>query len=140
MEKSKLFHIVDKADMNYLQMLSYARKYKHKYGIGLIFVDYLQLIKPVSKKSIREQEVAEVSRSLKEIAKDLECSVIALVQLNRETEKENRPPRASDIRESGSIEQDADYIIMLSRVVKDTRQSQEEKKRLPPTIYPTAQA
>ena len=119
--KSKLFHIIDKAGMNYLQMLSYARKYKHKYGIGLIFVDYLQLIKPVSKKSIREQEVAEVSRSLKEIAKDLECSVIALVQLNRETEKENRPPRASDIRESGSIEQDADYIIMLSRVVKGTR-------------------
>ena len=119
--KSKLFHIIDKAGMNYLQMLSYARKYKHKYGIGLIFVDYLQLIKPVSKKSIREQEVAEVSRSLKEIAKDLECSVIALVQLNRETEKENRPPRASDIRESGSIEQDADYIIMLSRVIEDAR-------------------
>lgn len=121
MEKSKLFHIVDKADMNYLQMLSYARKYKQRYDIGLICVDYLQLLKPVSKKSIREQEVAEVSRNLKAIAKDLECSVIALAQLNRETEKENRPPRASDIRESGSIEQDADYIIMLSRVVKDTR-------------------
>lgn len=119
--KSKLFHIIDKAGMNYLQMLSYARKYKHKYGIGLIFVDYLQLIKPVSNKSIREQEVAEVSRNLKVIAKDLECSVIALVQLNRETEKENRPPRASDIRESGSIEQDADYIIMLSRVIEDAR-------------------
>ena len=121
MEKSKLFHIVDKADMNYLQMLSWARKYKQRYDIGLICVDYLQLLKPVSKKSIREQEVAEVSRNLKAIAKDLECSVIALAQLNRETEKENRPPRASDIRESGSIEQDADYIIMLSRVVKDTR-------------------
>lgn len=121
MEKSKLFHIVDKADMNYLQMLSYARKYKQRYDIRLICVDYLQLLKPVSKKSIREQEVAEVSRNLKAIAKDLECSVIALAQLNRETEKENRPPRASDIRESGSIEQDADYIIMLSRVVKDTR-------------------
>lgn len=121
MEKSKLFHIIDKADMNYLQMLSYARKYKQRYDIGLICVDYLQLLKPVSKKSIREQEVAEVSRNLKAIAKDLECSVIALAQLNRETEKENRPPRASDIRESGSIEQDADYIIMLSRVVKDTR-------------------
>lgn len=121
MEKSKLFHIIDKADMNYLQMLSYARKYKQRYDIGLICVDYLQLLKPVSKKTIREQEVAEVSRNLKAIAKDLECSVIALAQLNRETEKENRPPRASDIRESGSIEQDADYIIMLSRVVKDTR-------------------
>lgn len=119
--KSKLFHIVDKADMNYLQILSWARKFKHRYGIGLIFVDYLQLLKPVSKKTIREQEVAEVSRNLKVIAKDLECSVIALVQLNRETEKENRPPRASDIRESGSIEQDADYIIMLSRVIEDAR-------------------
>lgn len=121
MEKSKLFHIVDKADMNYLQILSWARKFKHRYGIGLIFVDYLQLLKPVSKKTIREQEVAEVSRSLKAIAKELDCAVFALAQLNRETEKENRPPRASDLRESGSIEQDADYIMILSRVMETTR-------------------
>lgn len=120
MEKSKLFHIVDKADMNYLQMLSITRKFKHRYNIGLVFVDYLQLLKPVSKKTSREQEVAEVSRSLKEIAKDLDCAVFALAQLNRETEKENRPPRASDLRESGSIEQDADYIMILSRVIETT--------------------
>lgn len=120
MEKSKLFHIVDKADMNYLQMLSITRKFKHRYNIGLVFVDYLQLLKPVSKKTSREQEVAEVSRSLKEIAKDLDCAVFALAQLNRETEKENRPPRASDLRESGSIEQDADYIMILSRVMETT--------------------
>lgn len=120
MEKSKLFHIVDKADMNYLQMLSITRKFKHRYNIGLVFVDYLQLLKPVSKKTSREQEVAEVSRSLKEIAKDLDCAVFALAQLNRETEKENRPPRPSDLRESGSIEQDADYIMILSRVMETT--------------------
>lgn len=120
MEKSKLFHIVDKADMNYLQMLSITRKFKHRYNIGLVFVDYLQLLKPVSKKTSREQEVAEVSRSLKEIAKDLDCAVFALAQLNRETEKENRPPRPSDLRESGSIEQDADYIMILSRVIETT--------------------
>ena len=120
MEKSKLFHIVDKADMNYLQMLSWARKYKQRYDIGLICVDYLQLLKPVSRKTSREQEVSEVSRSLKEIAKDLDCAVIALAQLNRETEKEHRPPRASDLRESGSIEQDADYIMILSRVMETT--------------------
>lgn len=121
MEKSKLFHIVDKADMDYLQMLSITRRFKHRYNIGLIFVDYLQLLKPVSKKTSREQEVSEVSRSLKMIAKDLDCAVFALAQLNRETEKENRPPRASDLRESGSIEQDADYIMILSRIMETTR-------------------
>ena len=121
MERKNLFHIIDKADMNYLQMLSWARKFKQRYGIGLIFVDYLQLLKPVSRKTSREQEVSEVSRSLKEIAKDLDCAVIALAQLNRETEKENRPPRPSDLRESGSIEQDVDYIMSLSRVIEITR-------------------
>lgn len=120
MQKSKLFHIIDKANMDYLQMLSCARKFKQRYGIGLIFVDYLQLLKPVSRKTSREQEVSEVSRSLKEIAKDLDCAVFALAQLNRETERENRPPRASDLRESGSIEQDADYIMILSRVIETT--------------------
>lgn len=120
MEKSKLFHIIDKANMDYLQMLSWARKFKQRYGIGLIFVDYLQLLKPVSRKTSREQEVSEVSRSLKEIAKDLDCAVFALAQLNRETEKENRPPRPSDLRESGSIEQEADYIMILSRVMETT--------------------
>lgn len=128
MEKSKLFHIIDKADMNYLQMLSYARKFKQKYDIGLICVDYLQLLKPVSKKTSREQEVSEVSRSLKAIAKDLNCAVIALAQLNRETEKENRPPRASDLRESGSIEQDADYIMILSRVLETTQTNSSGKE------------
>lgn len=121
MERKNLFHIIDKADMNYLQMLSWARKFKQRYGIGLIFVDYLQLLKPLSRKISREQEVSEVSRSLKEIAKDLDCAVIALAQLNRETEKENRPPRPSDLRESGSIEQDADYIMILSRVLEHIR-------------------
>ena len=106
--------------MDYLQMLSWARKFKQRYGIGLIFVDYLQLLKPASRKTSREQEVSEVSRSLKEIAKDLDCAVFALAQLNRETEKENRPPRPSDLRESGSIEQDADYIMILSRVIETT--------------------
>lgn len=121
MERRNLFHIIDKADMNYVQMLSYARKFKQRYNIGLVCVDYLQLLKPLSRKVSREQEVAEVSRSLKAIAKDLDCAVLALAQLNRETEKENRPPRPSDLRESGSIEQDADYIMILSRVLEETR-------------------
>ena len=121
MERRNLFHIIDKADMNYVQMLSYARKFKQRYNIGLVCVDYLQLLKPLSRKMSREQEVAEVSRSLKAIAKDLDCAVLALAQLNRETEKENRPPRPSDLRESGSIEQDADYIMILSRVLEETR-------------------
>lgn len=130
MDRRTLFHIIDKADLNYMQMLSYARKFKQRYNIGMVCVDYLQLLKPISRKTSREQEVAEVSRSLKVIAKDLDCVVLALAQLNRQTEQENRPPRASDLRESGAIEQDADYIMILSRVMEEMRineRGEEEK-------------
>lgn len=110
--------IDDSADVNILEMRAKARRLKQQHGIGLIVVDYLQLLKGVDSRVPREQQVAEISRGMKAMAKELDVPVIVLAQLNRETEKENRDPRASDLRESGSIEQDADVILLLSWLKK----------------------
>lgn len=82
-------------------------------GLGLVVIDYLQLITPADRKQPRELQVAEISRALKELAGSLKVPVIALAQLNRESEKEERRPRLSDLRESGSLEQDADRVWFL---------------------------
>jgi len=78
-------------------------------------VDYLQLLAPTDSKMPREQQVAEASRGLKSLAKELNLPVVVLSQLNRSSEKENRTPKLADLRESGSIEQDADVVLMLAR-------------------------
>jgi replicative DNA helicase len=92
-----------------------------KGGLGLVVIDYLQLIEvsPDMKKSPREQQVAQMSRRLKLMPKRIGCPVLVLCQLNRESEKENRPPRKSDLRESGAIEQDADRIWLLFQKIDD---------------------
>ena len=91
-----------------------ARIMKRKHNVGLIIVDYLQLMKNPEKK-MREQEISSISQTLKEIAKELNIPVIALAQLNRDIEKDGkgREPQLSDLRESGAIEQDADMVILL---------------------------
>lgn len=89
-----------------------AYELKEKQNIGLVIVDYLQLLKSKNKYSIREQEVAEISRKLKLMSRDLDIPVIALCQLNRESLKRTRPTNA-DLRESGSLEQDADNIFFI---------------------------
>jgi len=116
--------IDDSSDMNILEMRAKARRLKQQHGIGLVIVDYLQLVKGTDSRVPREQQVAEISRGMKAMAKELDLPVIVLAQLNRETEKENRDPRPSDLRESGSIEQDADIILLLSWKKKSDRDEQ----------------
>lgn len=112
--KSAPLWIDDSADVSILEMRAKARRLKQQHNIGLIVVDYLQLLKATDSRVPREQQIAEMSRGMKMMAKELNVPVIVLAQLNRKTEEENRDPRASDLRESGSIEQDADVILLLS--------------------------
>ena len=116
-ELSKLpLYINDSAATTLLDIKSQARKVASDQGLGLIIIDYLQLMQPHVKKSSREQEIAEISRGIKELAKELKCPIIALSQLNRSaTSRTDRRPQLQDLRESGSIEQDADIVILIHR-------------------------
>ena len=107
--------IDDSSNLTIMEMRAKARRIYARKKLGLVIVDYLQLVSGSDPRAPREQQVAEVSRGLKAMAKELDLPVIVLSQLNRSSEKENRTPRLSDLRESGSIEQDADVVIMLSR-------------------------
>ena len=94
-----------------------ARRLKRKYGLDLIVVDYLQLVSSDSRyNESRVQEISEITRGLKAIAKELDLPVIALSQLSRKVEdREEKRPQLADLRESGSIEQDADLVVFLYR-------------------------
>jgi len=111
-------YIDDTPGISIIELSAKARRMKHEHNIGMVIVDYLQLITPVKDgKSNREQEIAQISRSLKSLAKELNIPVVALAQLNRSIEQRgaDRKPQLSDLRESGSIEQDADVVMFLSR-------------------------
>ena len=112
--KSPLF-IDDSSHLSIMELRAKARRVHARHKLGLIIVDYLQLLSPTDPRVPREQQVAEASRGLKALAKELNLPVLVLSQLNRSSEKDNRPPRLSDLRESGSIEQDADVVLMLAR-------------------------
>ena len=110
------FYIDDTAAISPMDLRSKARRMKRETGIDMIVVDYLQLMSIPQYSENRVNEIAEVTRSLKAIAKELDLPVIALSQLNRGVETRNdKRPFLSDLRESGSIEQDADLIIFLYR-------------------------
>jgi replicative DNA helicase len=108
-------YIDDSSHLTIMELRAKARRLHARHPIGFIIVDYLQLLSPTDPKVPREQQVAEMSRGLKSLAKELEVPVLVLSQLNRAAEKENRTPKLSDLRESGSIEQDADVVLMLAR-------------------------
>ena len=107
--------IDDSSALSIMQLRAKARRIHARYPLGFIVVDYLQLLSPTDPRVPREQQVAEASRGLKALAKELGVPVLVLSQLNRASEKETRTPRLSDLRESGSIEQDADVVLMLAR-------------------------
>lgn len=110
-------YIDDKPANNILAMRAVARRLKREVGIGLIVVDYLQLMAPTSTKvsDSMVQQVTEISRSLKQLARELEVPVLALSQLSRAVEQRGGKPRLSDLRDSGSIEQDADVVMFIHR-------------------------
>lgn len=115
LSESKLF-INDTSNISPFDIRSIARKQKSKHGLDMIVIDYLQLMSMKQKMESREREVSEISKSLKALAKELDVPVIALAQLNRSVEgRSDRRPMLSDLRESGSIEQDADVIMMIYR-------------------------
>ncbi len=112
--KSPIF-IDDSSALTIMQLRAKARRAHSRQKLGMIIVDYLQLLSPTDGRMPREQQVAEASRGLKALAKELDVPVVVLSQLNRASEKENRVPKLADLRESGSIEQDADVVLMLAR-------------------------
>lgn len=108
--------IDDTAGINVLEMRAKARRLRKDQKLGLIVVDYLQLMRERGGAESREQEISLISRSLKALAKELTIPVIALSQLNRRVEdRQNKRPQLADLRESGAIEQDADVIIFIYR-------------------------
>jgi replicative DNA helicase len=112
-----LIYIDDTAALTILELRAKARRLKtEKGGLGMVIVDYLQLMKGRTRVESRQQEISEISRSLKALAKELNIPVIAVSQLSRKTEERtgNRP-QLSDLRESGAIEQDADLILFIYR-------------------------
>jgi replicative DNA helicase len=113
-----LMFIDDSPALSVLELRARARRLMKEHGLGLLVIDYLQLMRGRTGTDRREQEISEISRFLKALAKELNIPVIAISQLNRapeQREKENKRPRLADLRESGAIEQDADVIMFIYR-------------------------
>ena len=108
--------IDDTAGISCLEIKAKARRLKAQHNLGLVIIDYLQLISSSGRVENRQQEISEISRSLKGLARELNVPVIAVSQLSRAVEqRERKRPRLSDLRESGAIEQDADLVVFLYR-------------------------
>jgi len=123
-------YINDQPGSNVMHMRSVARKIKREKGLDMIVVDYLQLMTPLGnfKSDSTVQQVTEISRSLKHLARDLKVPVIALSQLSRAVEQRGGKPRLSDLRDSGSIEQDADVVMFIHR--EDKYKDQAERTNI----------
>lgn len=123
LSKAPIF-IDDQAGNSIMKMRSAARKLKSEHGLGMIVVDYLQLMSTAKQYDSMVNQVTEISRSLKSLAKDLDVPVIALSQLSRAVESRGGKPRLSDLRDSGSIEQDADVVMFIHREDKQDKNAE----------------
>ncbi|HHX15955.1 MAG TPA: AAA family ATPase, partial [Fibrobacter sp.] len=125
--ESKVF-VDDNSDLGIMELMSKTRSLKRKSGLDLVIVDYLQLMK-TGKEENRAVAIGAISRGLKILAKDLRVPVIALAQLSRKAEEKGRErPQLSDLRESGSIEQDADMVWFVERPVYRTHAEEDKYK------------
>lgn len=123
-------YIDDQPGNNILKMRSVARRLKNEKGLGLIIVDYLQLMMTTKNYDSMVNQVTEISRSLKNLARELDVPVLALSQLSRAVEQRGGKPKLSDLRDSGSIEQDADVVMFIHREDKAKNTDEAEKTNI----------
>ncbi|MDR2434870.1 MAG: replicative DNA helicase [Treponema sp.] len=128
------FYIVDMPNMKLLDLRSQARKLRAQQQVQIVFVDYLGLIGHESNSLPRYEQISEISRSLKGLARELKIPVVVLCQLNREAQWET--PTLANLRDSGSIEQDADLVLFLHREAKK-KKDKEEGEQVPVDVIPT---
>ena len=112
--RSSKLYMEDDGNMTVATIRAKARKLARK-GLDMIVIDYAQLIRPEDSRVSREQQVSSISKGIKNIAKELKIPIVMLAQLKRDADEFNREPKLSDLRESGSLEQDADLVLMLWR-------------------------
>lgn len=127
--KEAPIYIDETPQIDILELRAKARRMKREHNIGCIMIDYLQLMQPPAgtSASSREQEVAKISAGIKALAKELEIPIIVLAQLNRAAEQPGQRPKLANLRESGSIEQDADLVFLLHRDREQQHEASEEK-------------
>lgn len=120
--------IDDSPSLNVLELRSKARRLKAEHDIGMVIVDYIQMMTGVGRQDNRQQEIASISRSLKSLAKELHTPVVVLSQLSRAPEaRGDRRPQLSDLRESGAIEQDADVVLFIYREAYYEKDKKDDK-------------
>ena len=121
----------DNGGQNILEIRAKCRRVHARTPLDMVVIDYIQLINGLDSGLPREQQIAEVSRSIKAMAKEFKIPIIALAQLNRKSEDEARQPRMSDLRESGSIEQDADIVLLIAKATAADRKAIEGEAEAP---------
>ena len=114
-------HVLDRSGLNFFQVATYARRHKRKHGLDVLVLDYLQLMAGDDGEK-RHSQIEEITRNIKTLAKELDIAVLLLSQLARKTE-ESRRPKLSHLRDSGSIEQDADVVLFVHREEMDNPQT-----------------
>ncbi|MDR0457093.1 MAG: replicative DNA helicase, partial [Treponema sp.] len=133
------FYIVDMPNMKLLDLRSQARKLRAQEKVEIIFVDYLGLVGHENNSLPRHEQISEISRSLKSLARELKIPVVVLCQLNREMERtgQGQPPTLANLRDSGSIEQDADLVLFLHKRPQKAKKDGEEEEKGFQEGYPT---